>query len=56
MVQNVSVKREFEAGLCYVTTGKLSLSNPAVTWMGWMVDWMVGGGLMNGWIDNWMEE
>ena len=30
MVQNVSIKREFEAGLCYVTTGEISLSNPAV--------------------------
>ena len=26
MVQKVALKRELEVGLCYVTTGKLSLS------------------------------
>ena len=32
MVQKVAVKREFEAGLRHVTTGKLSLS-PSSKWV-----------------------
>ena len=30
MVQKVAINREFEAGLCNATTGKISLVNPAV--------------------------